>query len=71
MDGEKSGGSNNNYTGKTMSQAEAEALRKCLEENKGESQANCKSKLEAYYSSSHPKKRLAPLRRTRGSLTDV
>lgn len=75
MDSERSlngtSSSNNNNTEKTMSQTEAEALKKCLKENKGQSQANCKPKLEAFQSSSHPKKPLGPLRLRSGSLTEV
>lgn len=45
-------------------------LKKCLEENKGDS-TNCKSKVEAFKSSSSPKKPITPLRLRSGSLTDV
>ncbi|KAJ0113484.1 hypothetical protein Patl1_00450 [Pistacia atlantica] len=71
MDSEKSESVGSNNTEKTMAQAESEALKKCLEENKGESQANCKSKFEAFQSSSHPKKPLGRLSLTTGSLTEV
>ncbi|KAJ4728280.1 Ribosomal RNA small subunit methyltransferase E [Melia azedarach] len=62
-------------TEKTMSQVEADALKKCLEENKGEQKTHsrCKSKIEAFESSSSSslKKPLRPLRLRSGSLTDV
>ncbi|KAL5863485.1 hypothetical protein ACOSQ3_000999 [Xanthoceras sorbifolium] len=71
--GEKSGESGNGGAGKTMSETEAKALKKCLEENKGEDKRHsiCKSKVEAFQStSSPPKKPLGPMLRS-GSLTDV
>lgn len=63
-------------TEKTMSEVEAEALKKCLEEKKGEQEihSKCKSKIEAFQSSSsssHSKKPLGPLKLRSGSLTDV
>ncbi|KAK3194794.1 hypothetical protein Dsin_026104 [Dipteronia sinensis] len=71
--GEKSGG-NGSEAEKTMSVNEAEALKKCLEENKGEDKKHdkCKSKVEAFQSTSSPPKKpqLWPLLRS-GSLTDV
>ncbi|KAL0464804.1 UNVERIFIED_CONTAM: hypothetical protein Slati_0368000 [Sesamum latifolium] len=53
-----------------------EALKKCLEEKKGEdsAMATCKSILEAFNkssTSSSARKPLAPLRLRSGSLTDV
>lgn len=61
-------------TEKAMSEVEAEALKKCLEEKKGdqETHSKCKSKIEAFQSSSsHSKKPLGPLILRSGSLTDV
>lgn len=61
-------------TEKAMSEVEAEALKKCLEEKKGEQETHskCKSKIEAFQSSSsHSKKPLGPLMLRSGSLTDV
>lgn len=62
--GESSGGDNagaNDGTRKKLSQDGAEALKECLEENKGDHN-KCKSKIDALESSSAPRKRpLLPL----------
>ncbi|KAK6260677.1 hypothetical protein SCA6_015151 [Theobroma cacao] len=55
---------------KTLVQGKAEALEKCLEENKGDN-TKCKAKVEAFRSSSSPKKPLKSLRLRSGLLTDV
>ncbi|KAG6786775.1 hypothetical protein POTOM_008391 [Populus tomentosa] len=71
--GESSGDSlgANDGTKKKLSNDGAEALKKCLEENKGD-RNKCKSKIDALRSSSAPRKRpLLPLRLKSGSLTDV
>ncbi|KAA8516050.1 hypothetical protein F0562_019229 [Nyssa sinensis] len=47
-----------------------EALKRCLELNKGD-QTKCKSVVEAFKSPSSSKKPLTPLRLRSGSLTDV
>ncbi|CAL5340030.1 unnamed protein product [Camellia sinensis] len=50
-----------------------EAMKKCLEENKGDN-AKCKSMVESFKSSSPPpptNKPITPLRLRSGSLTDV
>jgi hypothetical protein len=76
MDDEKgeSGGDSpgaNDGTKKKLSKDGADALKKCLEENKGD-RNKCKSKIDALRSSSAPRKRpLLPLRLKSGSLTDV
>lgn len=59
-------------TQKTMSQEEVDALKKCLEENKGD-HTKCKSKIDAFQSSSasSPRRPLPRLRLRSGSLTDV
>ncbi|KAF9687825.1 hypothetical protein SADUNF_Sadunf02G0133400 [Salix dunnii] len=61
--GEGGGGGANDGTKKKL----AEALRKCLEENKGD-RSKCKSKIDALRSR---KRRLLPPRLKSGSLTDV
>lgn len=77
MDTEKGLNGFDGVRGKTeeaMSEVEAEALKKCLEEKKGEQETHskCKSKIEAFQSSSsHSKKPLGPLMLRSGSLTDV
>ncbi|CAK7348885.1 unnamed protein product [Dovyalis caffra] len=72
--GESSEGDNvgtNVGTKKKMSQDRAEALKKCLEESKGDHN-KCKSKIDAFQSSSASRKRpLLPLKLKSGSLTDV
>ena len=72
--GESSGGDNagaNDGTRKKLSQDGAEALKECLEENKGDHN-KCKSKIDALESSSAPRKRpLLPLILKSDSLTDV
>ncbi|KAJ6872831.1 hypothetical protein NC651_031839 [Populus alba x Populus x berolinensis] len=71
--GESSGGDNagaNDGTRKKLSQDGAEALKECLEENKGDHN-KCKSKIDALESSSAPRKRpLLPLILKSDSLTD-
>ncbi|KAF5733057.1 hypothetical protein HS088_TW17G00593 [Tripterygium wilfordii] len=59
-------------TKNTMSEAESEALKKCLEENKGD-HGKCKSKVQAFLSSSSssPRKPLSPIKLKRGSLVDA
>lgn len=76
MDGEKVEKSNNAVTAggggtkKTMSSSQDEAMKKCLEENQDD-HTKCKSKIDAYKSSSRIKKPLTPLKLRSGSLTDV
>ena len=71
MDDEKvqSGGSE-----KTIFQNDADALKRCLEENKDNS-SKCKALVEAFkdsaYSSSSTKKPCTPISLGRGYLTDV
>nr|GMD64977.1 uncharacterized protein LOC109184741 [Ipomoea batatas] len=71
MEGEGKKVTGNGGPGKTTASEEA-ALKKCLEENKGD-HAKCKSVIEALKSAVvSPKKRvLSPLRLRVGSLTDV
>ncbi|KAJ6729760.1 hypothetical protein OIU85_020646 [Salix viminalis] len=72
MDNEKGeGGGDTDGTKKKLSEDGAEALQKCLEENKGD-RSKCKSRIDALRSSSAPRKRrVLPLRLKSGSLTDV
>ncbi|CAK9134409.1 unnamed protein product [Ilex paraguariensis] len=73
MDGEKRervGGAGGG-TEKTKTVVDVdEALRKCLEENKGDT-TKCRSVVEAFKSSTPPRKPIRPLRLRSGSLTDV
>ncbi|KAG4138676.1 hypothetical protein ERO13_D07G148300v2 [Gossypium hirsutum] len=58
---------------KRLSQANSEAMEKCLEENKGDN-TKCKDKVEAFRSSSSTSSPTKPLRRfivRSGSLSDV
>ncbi|KAF2315306.1 hypothetical protein GH714_038783 [Hevea brasiliensis] len=59
-----------NATQRITSQDEAQALKKCLEESKGDHD-KCKSKVDSFFSSSssvsRPRKRLPPLRLRSGT----
>ncbi|KAK9274041.1 hypothetical protein L1049_018855 [Liquidambar formosana] len=69
------GGGGDGDAKKAMSPSHEEALKKCLEENKGD-RNKCESLVESFKSSSSssssvPQKPLTPLRLKSGSLTDV
>ncbi|GLT84608.1 hypothetical protein SLE2022_028290 [Rubroshorea leprosula] len=71
--GKGEGGGDGGITEKALSAGEAEALNKCLEENKGD-HSKCKAKLGAFKSSSSYQKepsRPPPLRLPSGSFYDV